>query len=329
MELSLIIDSRDEQQIRQWQAGQTGEFRIRLTTTGRNQDEFFVGFCTELVRLAPAITLATEKDEDAVAPGIKIGQRITYHAVPLGPELLPFLEALWLGNEPVQITPKADLPSLYELNLSVLLNLFIAPHCPFCPTAVRQTLNLAAASDLIRLTIIDGILFPDLAEQQRIQSAPTLLMDRFRWTGALPVHEIVRFMLHRDPADLGVETIKSILQGGGATEVAMMMRKSGKILPAFLELLTDPKWTVRLGAMVVMEELIETDIALASRAIQPLQAGFHTWDDSVKGDMVYLLGEIGNPEVLPLLEDALTRTENLELATAIEEALHTIQHKLK
>lgn len=327
MESNTAIDSWEESQIRQWQASQTQKIRIKAVTTGDVPDNLFTGFCKELKRLAPCIDIKMEKDESASAPAIHIGDRIVYHAVPLGPELPPFLTALGLQNQAVPGIAEEVGSILNNLNLPVFLKLFIAPHCPFCPGVAGQLIALAAANDRIRLSIVDGTLFQDLAAKDRIKAAPTLLMDRFRWTGAIPIPEVIRIMAERDPADLGPETIRNILQGGGASEVVMMMRKAGKIFPAFFELLTDAKWTVRLGAMVVMEELIETDIALACRAIQPLREQFNSWDDSVKGDMVYILGEIGNPEALPLLEDALTRTENHEVATAVEEAILAIRRK--
>ncbi len=317
---------QEVEQIKKWQTSNTTEISLRLILTGHEQDLPFTSFCEDLTRLAPRIVLKKETDETTSIPGIRIGERITYQAIPLGLELPPFLAALG-PEKPAAVISEALRLTLDRLVLPVFLKLFIAPHCPFCPATVDRMISLAESNRLIRLSIIDGALFPDIAAEDRIQSAPTLILDRFRWSGSIELSEVVRIMVDRDPADLGGDTLQSILQGGGASQVAGMLRDARKIFPAFLTLLTHPRWTVRLGAMVVMEELIESDIHLARQAAQRLREKFHEWDDSVRGDMIYLLGEIGDPEVLPLLEGVLGETRNSDVAAAATEAIQSIRLK--
>ena len=65
---------------------------------------------------------------------------------------------------------------------------------------VEDLAPLALASDLVTLTVIDGLLFPEMAEPNGVKSAPTLLLDdRVRWSGRTPLSEILDVMLNQDP----------------------------------------------------------------------------------------------------------------------------------
>ncbi|MFZ5573428.1 MAG: hypothetical protein ACOZF0_23750 [Thermodesulfobacteriota bacterium] len=320
------MNPREEELIRQWQASEAAEVRLRLITAGHAQDHLFNTFCEDLIRLAPRIQLEREGNEIQGIPGIRIGERITYQALPLGPELVPFLSAL--GPE----KPAADLSlelrsALDRLSLPVFLKLFITSHCPHCPAAVERMISIAGSCDRVRLAVIDGALFPELTMVDGVQSAPTLVFDRFRWSGSIPVPEVVRVMADRNPADLGADTLQSILQAGGASRVAAMLREARSIFPAFLTLLTHSRWTVRLGAMVVMEELIETDRQLARRAAELLQERFSDLEETVRGDMMYLIGELGDPEFLPFLERIHAGIRNRDAAAAAVEAINAIRSK--
>jgi alkyl hydroperoxide reductase subunit AhpF len=88
---------------------------------------------------------------------------------------------------------------LAQLRAPALVKVYITPHCPFCPTTVSILLGLAACSDQVRMTVIDGEMFPDAAQKDRINAAPTVILDdQFRWTGSVDAGELVTLMLDRD-----------------------------------------------------------------------------------------------------------------------------------
>ena len=103
-----------------------------------------------------------------------------------------------------------------------------------------------------------------------------------------------------------------------------MMVAYEEIFPSFYDLLIHEKWPVRLGAMVVMESLAEKDFNLAGTASTPLMQRLDKVDASVKGDILYLLGIIGSPEIIPSLQTILSGTEDPELKDALEEAISAI-----
>jgi hypothetical protein len=69
--------------------------------------------------------------------------------------------------------------------------------------------------------------------------------------------ELVTMMLDRDPTSLGADALRGMIEDGNAEGVARMMAERGQIFTSFVDLLIHPRWSVRLGAMVSFESLVE------------------------------------------------------------------------
>jgi glutaredoxin len=215
---------------------------------------------------------------------------------------------------------------LAQLRVPAIIRVYITPHCPFCPATLSTLLGLAACSDQLRLTVVDGELFPDAAQHDGIRSAPTVILDdRFRWTGSVDAGELVTLMLDRDPASLGAESLKGMIEDGNAEGVARMMAERGKIFTAFIDLLIHPRWSVRLGAMVAFETLVEDHAVLAAEVLEPLVAVFADVDDMVKGDLIHVIGESGNQAALPFLRTVAAGDCDEEVRSAADEAIEKLK----
>jgi len=320
-----IVD-KEKEQIRQWGREVDGDRTIRYTTTGHSMDEPFKAFAELVTELAPNVRLKKDGDASVSLPTLFVGRHVAYQALPLDRELALFLDVLGDGDAFAdQIAPNVR-QRLSQLRAPALVKVYITPHCPFCPTAVSILLGLAACSDQVRVTVIDGELFLEAAQNDRISAAPTVILDdQFRWTGSLDAGELVTLMLDRDPADLGAEALKGMIEDGNAEGVAGMMAECQKMFPAFIELLIHPRWSVRLGAMVVFESLVEIDLGLAALVHEPLVAVFADVDDMVKGDLLHVLGESGNKAALPFLRTVVTGAYDDEVQSAADEAIEKIE----
>ncbi len=106
-----------------------------------------------------------------------------------------------------------------------------------------------------------------------------------------------------------------------------MMLDAQKIFPAFYDLLTHEKWPVRLGAMVVIEEIAGKSPGMASAAIDPLWNRFDRVADQIKGDILYLFGEIGDRRSISWLEEIITGEFDAEVKEAAKEALEKLVAK--
>jgi glutaredoxin len=258
-------------------------------------------------------------------PQILIGSSLRYQAVPAGYELPPFLEAL-AAHETGSLNLTESIKVLLKKNtLPASLTVFIAPHCTFCPQIVRQLITLPAADKNLQLTIVDGTLFPEMSQTQKIRSVPTIVLDnQFRWTGSVPLEELIETINTRDPISLGPASLENIIKEGGADRLAAMMLEAENLFPAFYEVLVHNKWPIRLGAMVVMEEIIESNIDLAAEALDPLWNRFHQVPAQIQGDILYVFGEIGNPRAVSWLEAVLSGDFDREVKEAAKEALEKI-----
>jgi hypothetical protein len=325
----VITTPEEEKQIRKWNSELSTDIHVGLLVTRDQRSTEFVRFCENLTRLAPKIQVAKEEGEPNEAPAIQVSDALRYHAIPFGTELGPFLEALsvpdgrpWSISGPIQ-------DRLKTINLPALLRLYVSLQCPFCPVTVGQLTPLLAVNKFIQLTIIDCSLFPEMAQLHRIQSVPTLLLDeKFRWTGAFQLEEVVEIMTNRDPAKLGSSSLESMLKEGNAASLAEMMLDKEEIFPAFLDLLIHKKWPVRLGAMVVMEEITSRHPELAAHVIDPLWERFHHVEDPVKGDIMYILGESGDHKIAPRVQMILRGEYDVEVKEAAREALEKIKTRI-
>jgi thiol-disulfide isomerase/thioredoxin len=300
------------------------DIKIGLAASGHPLSQMFQKFCDNLVQLVPKIRIAKEDGSAHQAPQILIGNGLRYQALPGGLEMPPFIEALTaLDSEPIQITE--SIKSRLKNNLPATLIVFMAPQCTYCPQVISQLIPLSMVEAGVQLIVIDGSLFPDAAQTHKIQSVPTILLDeQFRWTGSVPIDEIIDAISTRNPALLGATSLESIVKDGQASHLAAMMLEAQEIFPAFYDLLIHDKWPVRLGAMVVIEEIAGKSPGKASEAIDPLWARFDGVSDQVKGDILYLFGEIGDPRVIPWLTAVSAGEFDAEVKEAAREALEKL-----
>ncbi len=320
-----MIPEKEKKQIENWSRTLKKDIFIRLVLTGDERSRTFQGFCEALAHIAPRIKLKKEKDEDAKFPVIRIGT-VAYRAIPMDQELEPFLMAMaGKGGDIQDISPSVQ-DKLLQVRMPAHLKIYIMRHCPFCPALVKQLILLAAACKSIRLTIIDGALFPETAATDKIRTAPTVLLDdQFHWSGTVRIEDIVDMVLNRDPSKISAPSLEAMFGDGGAVRVAEMMLDTGKLFPAFLDLLIHQKWPVRLAAMVAFETIAEKNPSLIRHAMPFLWNSFSEAEDTVKGDILYLFGISGDTQLIPKLERVLNGAYALEVKEAAEEALASLK----
>jgi glutaredoxin len=316
----------EEKRIRKLNDKISHPIKLTLFETEHKKNTEFIFFCEKLSQLVPQIQFVKAEGDPQSAPIIGIGNGIRYQAIPTGTELEPFLEALAFNDSSAINIPELLQKSLYDIEIPAVLKIYVAPQCKFCPEMVRQLIPLPEVNRNIKLMIIDCTQFPELMQQYKIQSVPTLFLDdHFRWTGSVNLEEIIGMMKDRHPSLLGAASQEMILKEGNAAQLAQMMLDENIIFPAFYDVLTHDKWSVRLGAMVVMEEIIGRQPELAAQAIKPLWERFFEVSDQVKGDILYVFGEIKKSQALSKLESVLSGEFGKEVKEAAEEALQKIK----
>jgi hypothetical protein len=318
------MKAEEERQIILFNRQLNQDIQLRLVKTRHVASRAIEDFCTALQKTAPKIRIKQEKEDSDAPPELRIHSRICYRAVPLGHGLGTFLKSLSWGFYDRTPPPLPIASVLNDLALPAELKLYVAEQCPFCPGILESLLPLAFYIAWIRLTVIDAGLFMEEARNDRVQSVPTLILDsQFRWTGTVKIQEVVETMIHRDPSRLEADTMMSMIADGNAGLLSTMMLEKDMVFPAFVELLVHPKWPVRLGAMVTLETIAEEKPALAQKMVAPLWDRFDAADEKVKGDILYLVGEVDTGDSAGRILDVLNRKADYdaEIIEAAEEAL--------
>ena len=317
----------EEKQIKQLNHQLSHDMAIGLIESKHVSQVLFQQFCDDLTRLVPKINISKVEADPQDPPQILIGSRLRYQAVPAGYELQPFLETL-VAHESNSVKMAEPIKNLLKKNkLPASLTVFVAPECKFCPQIVRQLVVLPMADKHLQLTIVDGTLFPEMAETQKIRAVPTIVLDnQFRWTGSVPLEELIEAIRTRDPASLSPASLESIINEGEARRLAAMMLEAEKLFPAFYEVLTRDKWPIRLGAMVVVEEIVEANPNLAVELLDPLWGRFHQLPAQTQGDILHVFGEIADPRAVPWIKSVLSGDFDPEVKEAANEALENISN---
>lgn len=315
----------DEKRFRALGLGVPPGTRLRLATTADPRSDELSQFCRRLSAWVPRLSILEEPGDEGPHPLLILPNGMRYMGVPAGTEIEPFVEAL--AANPAR-RPGSLAEGLKALDVPAALDLYVNSACPHCPTAVRRLLPLAEAVERVRITVIDGTLFPELAEHHGIRAAPTLLLDgHFRWTGVFDLEEVVALLRTRDPLSLGPASLERMLKDGAARRLAQMMAERNALFPALIDLLCRELWPVRLGAMVTLEELHALRPELARQVIAPLWGRFEEAADAVKGDILYLCGEIGEPTLVSRLVALLQGALSAEVRDAAEEALAKLKNR--
>jgi hypothetical protein len=319
------MEKMDLERARKW-AMDARNARITFLKNADRRSSGFETFLGELARVAPQIKMETETIDPDQRPGLSIEGNLVYHAIPGGMELAPFLDALSLaGGHPLPFD-NATGQQVEAVTLPADLRVFMSLHCPHCPAVIAGLAPLPIFNRNIRVHIIDCALFPEAAEEEKVQAVPTVVLgEGFRWTGQFTIQEVLDVLTHRDPATLSPSALERMLKEGDASRLASLMLERGEIFPAFLGLLGSKSWPVRMGAMVVMESLAETHPALARQTAGPLWEQFDEADDAVKGDLLYVLGEIERPETIPRLREIQAGPFAADVREAAAEAIEKIE----
>jgi hypothetical protein len=317
----VVLGAAERRAIAAWNATLETRPALRLAASADPRSARLGEFAAALAASAPRVKLRRDRVADLRPPALEVDRRLAFCAVPRGAELAPFLEALGSRTAPPPALPPALRELARAVQAPVTLSLFVADHCPVCPRAILQLLPLTLTSPLLRLEVVDALLFEDLARKNGVRSLPTLILgEALRWTERFPLDEILSAAGRQDPAALGPGTLEALLADGNAALLAEMMLACGRIFPAFVELLLAERWPVRLGAMVALETLAARSPSLAAEAAAPLMARFDGAPDTVRGDVLHIMGETAGRQVLPWLTALSGRELHPEVAEAAREA---------
>jgi glutaredoxin len=284
---------------------------------------FVEALATVSSKLQPIYTTYAE----SAPPTIEITPNLRYMAFPGGGEMAPFLRSLISRSNGKISLAERTLSILAKFITSTKLEVMVSPTCPHCPIVVGLVNQLAIASSYLEVTIIDITLFAELAQKYNIRAVPTLVIDgQEQMVGNISEDLLTDKLTNQSPATFRPDSFRKIVKEGDAEKLAGMMVADGDVYRGALELLADPDWSVRMGMMVVLEEVAMRSPDLVQRAYSYIVDLLDHGDATQRGDMAYLLGTIGDGRVLDPLK-MLLNDMNPEVAEAAFEAVQKIQER--
>lgn len=299
---------------------------LYLVRTGDERTARIEAFLNALAGLAPKVRVHGETAESGALPGIRVPPSWTFHGVPEGTELDPFLDLVTravTGEAGVSGTIRTTLEGV---EMPSIVDLYVATQCPNCPRVLGRIAPFPLVNPRIRVRVFDGVLFSEQAREQGIRAVPTILLAHgLRYTGQVGADEVAEGLLQGDPSRMRPEAFAHLIQAGDAQGLAGMMLQKRQVFPAVLDLLAGDLFSLRLGAMVAMEEIGEKDPDLAREALEPLWERMAKANPSARGDIVYLVGELGDVSWRPRLRELLQGEVPPDLREAVQDALASLK----
>ncbi len=321
-----VMTTQEETQISKFCDGLSGAVTIRFCPSPDHRSDDLAEFYKKLTHITPKINIVVEENTSENLPAISIGPRLRFVSMPSGSELAPFLDSLALLDPMNSSIDDSIKEHVRDIQVPVAIRIYVSPFCQFCPEVLRRLLPLPFAGEQIHLTVIDATQFSDIAEEDDVKSVPTIILDdRFRLTGNISMDELIDLIVNRDPAELRASTLERLLMEDGPSGLARMMLTRGKIFPAFYDLLLQENFSTRLGAIVALEEMVDINPEIASEVIDPLWKDYNTAHNSIKGDILYVMGILGPRKMLPALKQIAADEDDTDLKEAAREAIEKIE----
>ena len=308
------FDSRDREAIRAWGQSLEHDVSVVLLTSIDARSLQLGRFCEYLTSLVPRCHFDRKNASESAPPCITVGTRQWVYAVPTGGELEPFLAMLAEGTleRPEQALAPAE--PKYRLRI------YVAPTCPHCPRVLGTLVSHLAACPEFSLEVVDATLFGDLADQDRISSVPTLILNRrLRMIGALEPRDVREFV--GPVGKYSSRLFSRLLEAGNLDSLAHALHEDCEAPPALADLLSDSTFSVRLAAMTLVEKLADMDHRLAERLAEPLWERFGSSIDSIRGDLLYMIGRVGTLHDVPRLQEIVGSAAVDDVLDAAQEAI--------
>lgn len=320
----MILSDMEISVLKNWSSRAAESISIVLESTEDERTDQFIVFCDGLVEVVPNIQYTVKEVRSSDLPALVVGHW-RYHCVPRGSELEPFLHILSPERAGTTALVNECLRSVFFVPE---MKIFVTQQCPFCPGAIRQLIPVVLSLAGCRMEVIDSLLFPEMAEAFQVRAVPTLVINgTYRITGEIHSSAVVEFLEKSDASQLQTASLERMLKEGQAKLLGDLMLKKRLVFPGFLPLITHPEWSVRLGAMVVLEEIAQSDGGLAGRALEPVWREYARHDASVRGDILYLIGELGASDWIEVLEPLMEREDDDQVRSVLMETISRIRSK--
>ncbi|KPJ68240.1 MAG: hypothetical protein AMJ45_02760 [Syntrophobacter sp. DG_60] len=301
---------------------------IKLILINGRQKKVFLKleeFCNQLTKAIHHLSLEYSKEILVGYPALKL-DNIYYLAMPVDEWWPPFfsaIKAIAIGKTELE---ENDYEALKKITSSLNIKVMVSKASPLCPWAVNFSNQAAIVNRLIKTYIIDIDLYPKMKKHYQITATPTVIINEDYILVKKEVKDIIDWIIKASKKIYDSTVFKSLLKEARAKRVVQLCLEKREIPDALLNLLLDLELPSRIGTMVVLEEISKEAPALIENIIPKLLSMLKLPDKRDRGDILYILGLIGTPEIIPTLEDIASR-ETEELEGIALEAIENIKNR--
>ncbi|MFA4920237.1 MAG: HEAT repeat domain-containing protein [Thermodesulfovibrionales bacterium] len=128
-----------------------------------------------------------------------------------------------------------------------------------------------------------------------------------------------------DNSDLK-KMIADYMEGGLLDNIIDMFKHDKNLYELITDLMTDERMRVRIGVTALLETLILEDPENVKKTIPRILFLLKHENPVIRGDAAYILGTIGDREVVPSLQEIIS-DENENVRIIAKEAIEDIQAK--
>lgn len=188
-------------------------------------------FLRQIAALSPLLVLREESLERT--PSFRIGERVTFAAIPLGHELNSFVLALLQASGRKPKVSDALLEQIKSISTRHDFTAYVSLSCHNCPDVVQALNLLSVLNPNIRSTTVDGALFEEEVRSKDILAVPYVLDGQeFFLSGRTTLEEVVSQLSDgsQEPSDSDTLFDVLVLGGGpaGASAAIYAARKGIK-----------------------------------------------------------------------------------------------------
>jgi len=251
---------------------------------------------------------------------------IHYMAIPEKQELAPFREMLSGKLSVNKSLSDGTVSRLKVLNNPVDIMVMITSDCPHCPRAVRTVMALAFSNHLISVSILDADKVPELVENYKIRSVPTVILNREMILNRNPApSELAEMILSSETDQFSAKAFLSYFDTGNIDRAVEKLVNHKKYSVFFLSAWGESTFHLRLGLLLAAEQALDQKPDIFYPVVDGLINLLSTGDVSLKGDTIDLLGRIGHPRAKQPIE-ALLNDDNKDIVESAQEALINLSY---
>lgn len=224
-----------------------------------------------------------------------------------------------------------NLPQIKSQSKEFDQSLFVSSMCPNCPKALDSLIKF-----LEKNTIKTNIYFCDhslyYSQKYNVMSVPCLLIKKDnkeiqRLVGDLSIDDLEVVFKEKNKEELSSKYFQNIIEQGNAEEIAEMILSEKKVFSGFVSLFFASTMSLRVGAVVAGEYLIEKSADLFEELIEKLYENYLDSSVEIKGDILYLLSLSENKSKwIKELENIRKNETNILLIEMIDDSLETLNN---